>query len=208
MRFTDRDQAAFALAETLAGLALEKPLVLGLPRGGVPMAHVIAARLGGEFDVVLVRKLCTPHYPELAMGAVDEAGHVHIEPHGNAVASDLFAAEVAYQREEIRRRRQLYTAGQASLSAAGRTAIVVDDGIATGATMVSAVRAVRAQQPLRIVVAVPVGSGEGLDLAHALADEVVCLYRPRNFLAVGEFYEDFSAVPDSKVVALLEKRRG
>jgi len=206
MRFTDRDQAAQALAEALVGVAVERPLVLGLPRGGVPMASIIAARLGCDFDVILVRKLRTPGYPELAMGAVDESGHVYADPNMEPVASDRYQAEVAYQMAEIRRRRHLYSATRPSLSAEGHTAIIVDDGIATGATMMAAIRAIRAQRPLRIVVAVPVAARDALDLARSLADEVLCLYCPRVFFAVGEFYDDFSAVSDSTVVNLLNSR--
>ena len=206
MRFTDRDQAAQALAEALVGLAVERPLVLGLPRGGVPMASIIAAHLGCDLDVILVRKLRTPGYPELAMGAVDESGNVYADPNMEPVASDRYQAEVAYQMAEIRRRRHLYSATRPSLPAEGHTAIIVDDGIATGATMMAAIRAIRAQRPLRIVVAVPVAARDALDLARSLADEVLCLYCPRVFFAVGEFYDDFSAVSDSTVVNLLNTR--
>jgi putative phosphoribosyl transferase len=206
MRFANRDQAAHALAEALVGLEPQRPLVLGLPRGGVPMAAIIADRLGCEFDVVLVRKLRTPGYAELAMGAVDEAGHAYTEGNQEPVASDVYEREVAYQIAEIRRRRALYSATRASRSAEGHTAIIVDDGIATGATMMAAIRAVRAQRPLRIVVAAPVGARDALDLARSLADDVVCLYCPRVFFAVGEFYDDFSEVSDSTVVNLLAMR--
>jgi predicted phosphoribosyltransferase len=206
MRFTNRDEAARLLAEQLLRFKAQQPLILGVPRGGVPMARVIAERLGCPFDVVLVRKLRTPEEPELAMGAVDEAGHVYTYGHRAAVSPQLHAEEVAVQVAEIRRRRQLYSANQPAIQATGHTAIIVDDGIATGASMVAAIRAVRAQRPLRIVVAVPVAPRDSLDLAKSYADEVVCLYTPKVFFAVGDFYDDFSAVADSDVVEVLERR--
>ncbi len=205
MRFTNRDEAARLLAEQLLRFKAQRPLILAIPRGGVPMARAIAKRLACPFDVVLVRKLRTPEQPELAMGAVDEAGHVYTYGHKAAVSPEIYAEEVAVQVAEIRRRRHLYSA-QPAIPATGHTAIIVDDGIATGTSMVAAIRAVRAQRPLRIVVAVPVSARDSLDLAKSYADEVVCLYTPKVFFAVGDFYDDFSAVADSEVVDLLEGR--
>ena len=206
MRFTDRDEAARLLAEELLRFKDSRPLVLGVPRGGVPMARIVSDRLGCDFDVVLVRKLRTPEQPELAMGAVDEAGHVYRYGARAAVDPGLHAEEVETQIAEIKRRRDLYSHARPALSPAGHTAIIVDDGIATGASMVAAIRAVRAQRPLRIVVAVPVAARSSLDLAKSYADEVVCLHSPRMFFAVGDYYEDFSSVPDSAVVELLGDR--
>ena len=206
MRFTNRDEAARLLAEQLLRFKAQQPLILGVPRGGVPMAKIIAERLGCQFDVVLVRKLRTPEQPELAMGAIDEAGHVYAYGRKAAVSLELYAEEVAVQVAEIRRRRHLYSAKRPAIPATGHTAIIVDDGIATGASMVAALRAVRAQRPLRIVVAVPVAARDSLDLATSYADEVVCLYTPRVFFAVGDFYDDFSAVADSTVVEMLDGR--
>ena len=167
---------------------------------------VIADRLGCDFDVVLVRKLRTPEQPELAMGAVDEAGDVYQDGARVAVSPEQYAEEVATQIAEIKRRRRLYSSVRPAISPAGLTAIIVDDGIATGASMVAAIRAVRAQRPLRIVVAVPVAARSSLDLARSYADEVVCLHSPRLFFAVGDFYEDFDPVADSTVVEILEGR--
>lgn len=205
MRFTDREEAARLLAEALVHFTTQQPLVLGVPRGGVPMAAIVAERLGCPFDVVLVRKLRTPEQPELAMGAVDEAGHVYKFGVKVPVTPEQFAAEVAAQVAEMRRRRQLYSHAPA-LAATGHTAIIVDDGIATGASMVAAIRSVRAQRPLRIVVAVPVAARGAVDLARSFADEVICLHSPQVFYAVGDYYDDFSPVADSEVVALLERR--
>lgn len=205
MRFADRNEAARQLAEALARSSWNRPLVLGVPRGGVPMAKIVADRLGCDFDVVLVRKLRTPEQPELAMGAVDEAGHVYhygVKP----APGEREAREVATQVAEIRRRRNLYSSAHPPIAPTGRTAIIVDDGIATGASMVAAIRAVRAGRPLRVVVAVPVAARSSLDLARSYADEVVCLHSPRVFFAVGDFYDDFSPIADSDVVNLLGAR--
>jgi predicted phosphoribosyltransferase len=206
MRFASREQAAELLVEQLRRFTNHHPLVLGIPRGGVPMAQVLARRLGCDFDVVLVRKLRTPEQPDLAMGAVDEAGRVYPFGARAAVRSDLYAEEVAEQVAEIQRRRRLYSRTRPARSPAGHTAIVVDDGMATGATMVAAIRAVRALRPLRVVAAVPVGARGAIDLARSFADNVICLHCPRLFYAVGDFYDDFTIVADSEVVALLEAR--
>lgn len=207
MRFTNREMAARLLADELRRFNGQRPLVLGVPRGGVPMAKVVADHLGCDFDVVLVQKLRTPGAPDLAMGAVDEAGQVFRFGARAAVSPELYADEVAEQVAEIRRRRQVYSAVRAPLSATGHTAIIVDDGLATGASMVAAIRSVRGQRPLRIVAAVPVAPTSALDLARAYADEVVCLNTPRLFFALRDFYDDFTPVDDSEVVALLNARQ-
>jgi predicted phosphoribosyltransferase len=204
MRFQNRADAALLLVDELRRFKEHHPLVLGVPRGGVPGARTVSERLVCDFDVVLVRKLCTPEQPELAMGAVDAAGRVYHYGAKAAVCPDLYQEEVAAQIAEIERRRRLYAAARPPVSPTGHTAIIVDDGMATGATMVAAVRAVRAERPLRVVVAVPVASRGAVDLVHSYADDVICLYRPRMFYTVGEFYDDFATVADSDVVALLE----
>lgn len=205
MRFVSREAAARLLAEHVTRFKEHRPLVLGVARGGVPMAAVVSAHLGCPFDAVLVRKLRTPARPELAMGAVDEAGHVY--PYGTkvAVSPELYADEVSTQIAEMRRRRALYARARSPLSPAGRTAILVDDGLATGATMVAAIRAVRAERPLRVVAAAPVGARGALDLARSYADDLICLHCPRVFFAIADFYDDFTPVADSDVVALLER---
>jgi putative phosphoribosyl transferase len=208
MRFSNREDAARLLAEPLQRFARSQPLVLGIPRGGAPIAKIVADRLGCDFEVVLVRKLCSAEQPELAMGAVDEAGRVYHYGAKAATNRDLYPGDVAGQVMEMRRRRQLYSQASPPISPAGQTAVVVDDGIATGATMVAAIRAVRACRPLRVVVGVPVASRGAMDLARSYADEVVCLHCPRMFYAVGDFYDDFTPVADSDVVALLDARRG
>jgi len=208
MRFQNREAAARQLADKLQRFRSQRPLVLGVPRGGVPLAKVAADRLGCDFDVVLVQKIRTPGEPDLAMGAVDEAGQVFRFGAKAMVSPELYAHEVAEQVAEIRRRRRVYSAVRAPLSPAGHTAIIVDDGLETGASMVAAIRSVRGQRPLRVVAAVPVAPTSALELARAYADEVICLTNPRLFFALREFYDDFRPVADSEVVALFNTRRG
>jgi predicted phosphoribosyltransferase len=203
MRFTNREKAASLLAEELRRFKSQHPLVLGIPRGGVPIAKIVADHLGCDFDLVLVHKLRTPGQPDLAMGAVDEGGQVFRFGARSVVSPELYADEVAEQVAEIRRRREVYSAARTPISPTGHTAIIVDDGLATGASIVAAVRSVRGHRPLRIVAAVPVAPSSALDLARAYADDVVCLNTPRLFFALRDFYDDFQPVADSEVVALL-----
>lgn len=207
MRFTNREKAASLLAAEVRRFKSQHPLVLGVPRGGVPMAKVVADHLGCDFDLVLVHKLRTPGQPDLAMGAVDEEGQVFRFAAKSAVTSDLYADEVAEQVAEIRRRRRVYSAARAPIPPTGLTAIIVDDGLVTGASMVAAIRSVRGRRPLRIVAAVPVAPTSALELARAYADEVICLNTPRLFFALRDFYDDFTPVADSDVVALLNTRQ-
>ena len=207
--FDDRQQAAEALADALAAYRGRHPLVLAIPRGAVPMAALIARRLEGDLDLVLVRKIHAPGAPEFAIGAVDEAGWVYLAPHASAVGASAgyIAEQKALELEELERRRHLYTPGRVALPVAGRIAIVVDDGLATGATMVAALHAVRQRQPERLVCAVPVASEESVALVREHADEVVALEVPRRFAAVGQFYRWFPQLEDEEVVALLRDAR-
>jgi hypothetical protein len=203
--FQDRIDAAEQLAGALEACRGQRPLVLAIPRGAVPIAALIARRLGGELDLVLVRKLHAPGAPEFAVGAVDEAGWVYLSPHASAVGADsaYVAEQKLTQLGELRRRRELYTPGRAPIEAAGRTVIVVDDGLATGATMVAALHAVRQRRPARLICAVPVASEESVKLVRNYADEVVCLSVPRRFAAVGQFYASFPQLEDAEVIRLL-----
>lgn len=203
--FDNRSDAATALADRLAGYQGQHPLVLAIPRGAVPLGSVIAQRLGGDLDVVLVRKLGAPGNPELAVGAVDESGGLTVAPFAHTLGADAAYLEGEKQRQlaTIRQRRAQLGASRAPVDPAGRLVIVVDDGLATGATMMAALRAVRALGPARLVCAVPVAPQETLDAVAALADEVVCVEVPSNFHAVGQFYRDFPQVDDSEVAALL-----
>lgn len=207
MRFRNREDAAALLADRLDVYRGQHPLVLGVPRGAVPMASMIAEALGGDLDVVLVRKLRAPGQPELAIGAVDEAGTVLKGRYFDIASGDYVREEVRAQQEILRRRRELYTRAQPAIDPAGRVVIIVDDGIATGASMLSAIRSVRAQRPRRIVVAIGVAPPESLAAMRAEADDVVCLHAPEDFYAVGQFFEAFPEVTDDMVVEALARRR-
>jgi predicted phosphoribosyltransferase/dienelactone hydrolase len=203
--FLDRDQAAHALAGELAKYKGSCPVVLAIPRGAVPMGRIIADALGGELDVVLVRKLGAPGNPEFAIGAVDERGAIVIHDGiaRSSVSEAYLQREASDQLKLIRERRARY--GGQAITLAGRTVIVVDDGLATGATMAAALRAVRAQHPARLICAVPVGAADSLSSIERLADEVVCLATPVPFGAVGLYYRNFSAVTDEEVMRTLER---
>jgi putative phosphoribosyl transferase len=203
--FEDRKDAAEQLAQALVAWRGQQPLVLAIPRGAVPMAALIARELQGDLDLVLVRKLHAPGAPEFAIGAVDESGWVYLAPHAASVriGTGYVEEQKDLQLEELKRRRSLYTPGREALDAAGRTVIVVDDGLATGATMVAALHAVRQRNPARLACAVPVASEESIRLVRPYADEVVALQVPRRFAAVSQFYRWFPQLEDEEVIALL-----
>lgn len=203
MRFTNRDEAARMLANRLAAYQGQHPLILGVPRGAVPMARIIADLLHGDLDVVLVRKLRAPDQPELAIGAVDETGHVLRGPYADIASADYLREEVRRQREILRMRRAMYTQTRIPVDPTGRVAIIVDDGIATGSSMLAAIRAVRARKPHKLVVAIAVAPEDALAAIRRECDEVVCLHAARDFYAVGQFFEDFGEVTDDDVVAAL-----
>jgi predicted phosphoribosyltransferase len=206
MRFRDRADAAGKLGAALRAYRGKNPLVLAIPRGAAPMGRVLAAELGGEFDIVLVRKLRAPDSPELAVGAIDESGWTYVADYARSVGADdaYLGEEQRRQLETLRKRRAQYTPQRAPHDAAGRIAIVVDDGLATGATMIAALHAVRAKQPARLVCAVPVAAPDSLEKVRPYADEVVCLATPREFHAVSQFYDAFPQVEDEEVVKLLQ----
>ncbi|HUK05849.1 MAG TPA: phosphoribosyltransferase family protein [Burkholderiales bacterium] len=205
--FETRLDAGRRLARALGAYRGRNPLVLAIPRGAVPMGAEIAAALGGELDVVLVRKLGAPGSPEYAVGAVDESGWTYIADYAAGVGADedYLAREKAAQLELLRRRRARYTPARPPIDPRGRVAIVVDDGIATGASMIAALHAVRAKAPARLVCAVPVGAPESLASVRLHADELVCLEAPEEFHAVGQFYRNFKQVEDDEVVTLLAR---
>lgn len=204
--FRDRTEAASQLADKLKSYQGQHPLVLAIPRGAVPMARLIAERLKGDFDVVLVRKLRAPWQPELAIGSVDESGWTYLAPFAESAGGDAayIEKEKRKQLETIRQRRAQYTPLRPHIDPAGRTVIVVDDGLATGATMIAALHGLRQQKPAKLVCAVPVAPPETVEKVRELADEVVCLATPEFFQAVGQFYRDFPQVEDEEVIALLK----
>lgn len=208
MRFANRQEAGRLLAERLAGLGLERPVVLALPRGGVPVALEVARRLSAPLDLVLVRKIGAPGHAELAAGAVVDGERPELVLNEDVVRhyrmseADLDAVRDR-QLAEIERRRRLYLGDRPRAPLAGAAVIVVDDGIATGATVRAALHAVRRAGPKELVLAVPVASPDILARLEREADRVVCLAPDPNLMAVGQAYGDFRQVEDEEVVAML-----
>jgi putative phosphoribosyl transferase len=209
--FRDRKDAGARLAEKLSGYRrLPGVSVLALPRGGVVTAAEIARRIGAPLDVLIVRKIGHPWQPELAVGALAETGAiVYNEEVASSwgVTRDYLRAEAARQRDEIARRQQLYRGGQQLPRLTGSTVILVDDGIATGATVKAAIEALRRDKPREVILAVPVAPRDTAAELERLADRFICLERPGVFLAVGNSYEEFPQVSDDEVVALLGEFR-
>ena len=208
MPFRDRSDAGRRLAEALQSYRAQRPIVFALPRGGVPVAAEVCAALDAPLDLIIARKIGVPIQPELAMGAVAEGG----EPVRNedvialvGITDAEFAAVCERERREIGRRRRRYLGNRPAVEVAGRPAIVIDDGIATGATMRAALLAVRARKPQKVVLAVPVAPTSTLDALRADADEIVCLEDHEPFGAIGLFYRDFTQVSDEEVVSMLAR---
>jgi predicted phosphoribosyltransferase len=211
-RFRDRGEAGRLLATKLAAYA-NRPdvIVLALPRGGVPVGYEVARALGAPLDVFIVRKLGIPGHEELAMGAVATGGvRVLNEPIVRAlgIPDYVIDAVTAWERQELERRERLYRGDRPPPAVQGRTVILVDDGLATGATMHAAIEALRRQQPARIVVAVPTAAPEVCDALRAEVDEVICAITPEPFHAVGLWYEDFSQTTDEEVRDRLARSTG
>jgi putative phosphoribosyl transferase len=208
--FSNRREAGKELAQRLEHLRGEDLVVLGLPRGGVPVAFEIAAALGAPLDVIVVRKLGVPHQPELAMGAIGEDGVEVLKPEVLAAAgvtdTEIGAVE-QHERAELERRASLFRGHQPRVSVQGRIAIIVDDGIATGSTAQAACAVARAHGAARVVLAVPVAPAQTIDELAQVADEVVCLSTPDPFFAVGQFYRSFTQTTDGEVVDLLGRAR-
>ena len=210
--FRDRRRAGRELAEALAGLDLQQPVLLALPRGGVPVAEEIAAALKAPLDLVIVRKVGAPDNPELAVAAIVDGNPPDVVLNRDIVEAyglddDELAALIKRERPELERRRLAYLGKGRPLSITGRTAVLVDDGAATGVTVKVAVRALRRRSPREIVVAIPVAPPETVRELEQEADRVVCLRQPARFLALGYHYQQFPQVSDEEVVAALTAAR-
>ncbi|MBI4277929.1 MAG: phosphoribosyltransferase [Armatimonadetes bacterium] len=208
--FRDRADAGRRLGEALRERNLARPYVLAIPRGGVVVGYEVAAALGAPLDVIVPRKLRAPLNPELAIGAVAHDGSVYLDERlvkALDVPRDYLEQELAYQSEEIQRRMRAYRGDASPPLLEGMTAIVVDDGIATGSTMIAALRAARRAGPRLLVAAVPVAPPEGAARLRLEADEALVLETPPLFYAVGQFYDDFAQTDDHEVIALLVRRR-
>lgn len=209
--FADRHDAGVQLAQQLLQYRDLQPqaVVLGLPRGGVVAAAEVATALNAELDVLVVRKIGAPHQAELAIGAVTNGEQPQVFLNRELIEAlgvddGYLNQEIARQHEEVRRRQEFYRRGRPPVPIEGRVVIVVDDGIATGATVRAGIAALRKKNPARIVLAVPVAAPDSLRMLQQDVDEIVCLYAPSNFMAVGRFYSNFEQTTDEEVIALLE----
>jgi predicted phosphoribosyltransferase len=212
MRYRDRSDAGSQLGAAVAAAGYgdldSPPLVLGVPRGGVPVAAAVADHIGGELSVAMAHKVGAPGNPEFAIGAIAGDGEPLINRdvvRRMRVPESYLDAEVARQRDEIRRRELTYRSGRAAPVVAGRTVIVVDDGVATGSTLIAVLRSVRAAGSARLCCAIPVGPPDTVRKLGAEADEVICPLQPQSFMAVGTWYDDFTQVSDDAVVATLQR---
>jgi predicted phosphoribosyltransferase len=211
MIFRDRREAGRQLAKALIkrGYKGENTLVLGIPRGGLVVADEVAQALSAPLDVIITRKLRAPYQPELGIGAVVDGEHISIinEDVARAVGAsqDYLSREIAYQIKEIDRRLQFYRGNRPALEISGRTVIVIDDGIATGYTFRASLEGLRRRNPAKLVAAAPVAAPDSAEMLKTFADEVVCLYTPVSFFAVGAWYKNFDQVSDEEAVAILHR---
>ena len=205
--YASREAVAELLAHSLAAYDGKDPLVLAIPRGALPMGRIIANALHGDLDVVLVRKIGAPGNPEYAVGAVDESGRIWMDPIAGrlGIGEQYIRDEAARQLEVIKARRAQYTPIHPAIDPRGRVVIVVDDGVATGATLGAALRLLRQQRPARLIAAFAVAPPDTIARLHPLADDLVYLSAPEPFHAVGEFFTDFREVKDEEVLEILRK---
>lgn len=210
MRYSDRRSAGRTLAELLTAYAGPDTVVVALPRGGVPVAFEVARALAAPLELLVVRKLGAPRNPELAVGAIAEGGTTVVDDslaRRTGMNARLLKQTVARETQELERRLTLYRAAHPPAAVTGRTVVIVDDGVATGLTDLAAVRAMRAAGAARVVVAVPVGAADSLELLAAEADAVICPLVPDELYGVGRWYRDFAPTSDDQVLELLEEAR-
>ena len=207
--FDDRRDAGRALVAEIQRLGLDDPLILGLPRGGIPVAFEIATALDAELDTLVVRKLGAPFQPELAVGAIASGGikvlNEDVLNRASGLNDSVLEKIIEREKLELARRELAYRGNREHSPLAGRNVVLVDDGMATGATMRAAALAVRSQRPAKLIVAVPTASRDALEMIEPLADEVICLEAPPHFYAVGEWYRHFGQTTDDEVRRLLDK---
>ena len=211
--FRNREDAALQLVHPLQKRLLHRPVILAIPRGGVALGAVLARELDADLNIILAHKLRDPMQMELALGAISETGEVYLTSHGEDVADsncEHLIEECRHQTTALARQRKLYGASGAIPSLEGRSVIVVDDGVATAATMIAALKMLRSShhgKPYELLVAVPVGSPEGLDQIKPYCDAVICLHQPTSFWAVGAFYRNFDQVEDEAVIEMLREAK-
>jgi len=213
MIFEDRTEAGKLLAEKLEKFRDEHPVILALPRGGLPIGYEISKALAAPLDIILVRKIGAPGSPELAIGAVVDGDEPELVLNERVVAIYNFPDEYLEEQKqkqlkEIERRRKLYLAGRSPINVEGKTAIIVDDGIATGSTALAAVHALKRKNPKRVVIAVPVAPADTMQKFEQEADEVICLHAPTQFFAIGAFYDNFDQLTDEDVINILNATGG
>jgi len=211
MRFLDRTHAGRLLGAKLAGVTLKRPVVFALPRGGVPVGLEVARALKAPLDLLLVRKIGVPWQKELAAASIVDGEQPDIVFNDDVleftgITRDRVQAAAMAELQEIERRRSLYLKDQKPVDTEGRDAVLVDDGIATGASLKAAIRGVRRRKPSRVIVAAPVASTDTVEAMRKLADEVICLSTPPGFYAIGPYYDDFHQLSDQEVVDLLKQK--
>lgn len=209
-RFRDREEAGSMLATALGSYREADPIVLALPRGGVPVGYEVARALSAPLDVWVVRKVGVPWHQELGVGAVAEGGHLYINPQivrSVGLSEDDLSEVIETKRREVEERVLKFRGGRPAPALRDRTVILVDDGIATGGTAFAAVRSIRAQRPKKLILAVPVASPDTVRELEREVDQVVCLLAPDDLYAIGMWYDNFAQVSDGEVVQILERAR-
>ena len=207
MRFKNRNEAAELLFDRLKTYQGKHPLILGIPRGAMPIAGILHEKLGGDLDVILVHKLSAPSSPEFAIGSVSESGDVYLSPALSAMRElgGHLNERIEDEVKKLKLKRKLYSQASLEVSPRNRLVILVDDGVATGATLLSAIQAIRKFRPQKIICAVPVASPQAKKLIRDQVDEFVTLECPKEFFSVSEFYDEFPQVSDLEVVEILKK---